>query len=319
VPPTADASLARTLHSALAALPVVIESVGCAPRDVPLASYPGGVRASSIVRLGEGRGEHVGWTPTAHEGFRARLDAVPRGRWRIAPWVAAMQVRFPDPYDRAALEAAAIDLALRQRGTDLAGLVGAAPEPVRYVVSFEKVADPVARAAEEAGVELKIDADPGWDDATWAGLGALGRVAVLDFKGAGTPAAHERAHAAVPGALIEDPGGAASWSESLRARISFDAVLTSARALDVLPVRPAAVNLKPARMAGVLEAVACAARCAEEGIAVYLGGMFEVGPGRKQLAALAALLCPEAPNDVAPLVDPLRPARLTVARTPGLA
>ena len=70
-------------------------------------------------------------------------------------------------------------------------------------------------------------------------------------------------------------------------------------------------------MGGVLEALACAARCADDGIAVYFGGMFEVGPARAQLAALAALLCPDAPNDVAPLVDAVRPARLVVARTPG--
>jgi len=167
-------------------------------------------------------------------------------------------------------------------------------------------------------VELKIDVDPGWDDPTWDAVGALGRVAVLDFKDSGTPVEHERAHQAVPHALVEDPAGSGDgWSASLRSRISFDAALTSTRALDTLPVRPAAVNLKPARMGGVLEVLACAARCADDGIALYFGGMFEVGPARAQLAALAALLCPDAPNDVAPLVDAVRPARLVVARTPG--
>jgi len=45
-----------------------------------------------------------------------------------------------------------------------------------------------------------------------------------------------------------------------------------------------------------------------------------VGVGRQQLRALAALLCPDAPNDVAPLVPPERPPRLAVdVSAPGFA
>ena len=274
-----------TPEAALAALPVVVDDVECRVDAVRVPSYPGGVRPTSEVRLGDGRGECVAWTAEAHAALRGRMGLVPRGRWaHLGDWAAAMRERFTDPYERAALEAAAIDLALRQAGANLRTLLGAASKPVRYVVSFERVADPVARARAEApGIALKIDADPGWSDDTYAGLAALGRVAVLDFKGAGDT---ERAHRALPQALIEDPGSG-SWSESLGRRLSFDAPVTSARALDALPARPAAVNLKPARMGGVLEALACATRCAAEGIAVYMGGMFEVGVGRTQLRALA--------------------------------
>ena len=71
----------------------------------------------------------------------------------------------------------------------------------------------------------------------------------------------------------------------------------------------------------MLEVVACAERCAAEGIGVYVGGMFEVGIGRAQLRALAAVLSPDGPNDIAPIGrgdDRLaRPARLRVAATPG--
>jgi len=59
-----------------------------------------------------------------------------------------------------------------------------------------------------------------------------------------------------------------------------------------------------------------AAACQKLGIAVYLGGMFEVDVGRRQLQALAALLCPDGPNDVAPIgragETPARPARIDV-------
>ncbi|HJQ84088.1 MAG TPA: hypothetical protein VKA21_08435 [Candidatus Binatia bacterium] len=314
---TPEASVPGALHAALAALPVVVDGVACDVGGVRVPSYPGAIRPTSVVRLGEGRGENVAWTAGAQEAFRSRLDRVPRGRWRLDEWSAEVATRFPDRYERAALEAAAIDLALRQRGTDLAGLVGATSRPVRYVVSFEKVADPVSRTADEPkDVELKIDADPTWDDATWEALGALGRVAVLDFKLSGTPADHERAHRALPRAWLEDPAGN-RWSPALRRRISFDAALDGAGALDALPCRPAAVNLKPARMGGVLELLACAADCGARGIAVYVGGMFEVGPGRSQLAALAALISPDGPNDIAPLVEAERPSRLAVGGTVG--
>lgn len=299
MPPTPEATLA--------ALPLVVDGVACQVGRVQVPSYPGDARPTSEVRLGEGRGECVAWTAEAHEAFRTRMERVPRGRWELGRWAAAMREAFSDPYERAALEAAALDAALRQAGTNLLALAGAAPRPVRYVVSFERVADPVARARAEApGVELKIDVDAGWDDAIWTALAALGRVAVLDFKGAGDA---ERAHRALPEALIEDPGPGAR-SPSLGRRVSLDAPVTSAGALDALPARPAAVNLKPARMGGVLEALACATRCREHGIAVYLGGMFEVGVGRRQLRVLAALLSPEGPNDIAPLVTGERPERL---------
>ena len=54
---------------------------------------------------------------------------------------------------------------------------------------------------------------------------------------------------------------------------------------------------------------------------MYVGGMFEVGIGRAQLRALAAVLSPDGPNDIAPISRgddrPAHPARLRVAATPG--
>ena len=322
MPPTAD------LRATLASLPVVIETITgtIAPAAVP--SYPGGVRPSSVVTLAGagavGRGEHVGWDDAAHVAFQDRLAAVPRGTWLVGEWAAAIAGAGAPPYDRAALEAAAIDLALRQRATTFLALAGATADSVRYVVSFERFADPIAVARMHPDVSLKIDVDPAWDDATFAALAGLGRVAVLDWKGTGDTADHERAHAALPDALLEDPRAGDPWSASVRARLSFDAPLATADDLDRLPVRPIAINLKPARMGGVLEGLTCAARCAERGIAVYVGGMFEVGVGRRQLRALAAVLSPDGPNDIAPI--PLgddaadRPRRLPVdARVPGFS
>ena len=40
--------------------------------------------------------------------------------------------------------------------------------------------------------------------------------------------------------------------------------------------------------------------CEREGIALYGGGQFELGTGRRQIQVLASIFHPDAPNDVAP-------------------
>jgi O-succinylbenzoate synthase len=99
-----------------------------------------------------------------------------------------------------------------------------------------------------------------------------------------------------------------------------DAPVTSVAALAALAPAPAAVNVKPARMGGVLEAIACLELCHRRGLAANVGGMFEVGVGRQHSLALAALACPDGPNDIAPLLgEGPRTARLIVdANAPGL-
>jgi hypothetical protein len=186
------------------------------------------------------------------------------------------------------------------------------------VVSLGRTDEPLLVVAQQPEtVELKIDVDPRWTEEAWAALAGLGRVAVLDFKGGGRAVDFERAPRLMPGALSEDPAEPAPGL-----RLSADIPITSAAAVDALPFHPAAVNVKPARMGGVLEALACVARCDAAGVSVYFGGMFEVGPGRRQLWDLAALLAPEGTNDVAPIgvgeAPAARPPRLVVDPTrPG--
>ena len=313
----------EAVADALGRLPVVIEGAAVASGERLVPSYPWGPRPTSVVTLAGGGlvgcGEHVGWTAEAHAAFRT--VALPISRGTIAEFSAALRETVAAPYDRAALEAAAIDLALRQQGLSLFTASGAEARPVRYVASFERRPDAVAHAralrAAAPDVALKVDVDPVWDDAQLHALAAVGGIAVLDFKATGAADDHERAHRCCPEALIEDPTPAGTpRSATLRRRLSADAAVLSAAAVDALPEAPAAVNLKPARMGGVLELLAAAARCRALGIAVYVGGMFELGAGRTQLHALAALLCPDAPNDVAPIaLDPRpapRPPRLVV-------
>src|SRR5262249_57495392 len=104
----------------------------------------------SVVTVGGrrtmGRGENVAWTEAAQHHFAVHARVAPRGGWRLGDWSAAMREVIAEPYDRAALEAAALDLALRQVRTSLFELARVNPSPVRYVVSFGKFADPVSEA-----------------------------------------------------------------------------------------------------------------------------------------------------------------------------
>src|SRR5262249_59071499 len=80
----------------------------------------------------------------------ARLAAgvaalVPGGAWGPGEWAAEVATRTGEPYARAALEAAAVDLACRQAVTSPFVLAGVPPRPVRYVVSFDRRAGPPAR------------------------------------------------------------------------------------------------------------------------------------------------------------------------------
>jgi hypothetical protein len=319
VPPTPEA-----LRAALAALPLRVDDVDCARAAIALPSYPDEPRPQTIVTLAggglRGRGEHVGFTAAAPDEFAERARATAPFAGTVGAYAADVLAALP-AHDRAALEAAAIDLALRQRGTTLFALAGVAPRPLRYVVSFGRTPDPAAAARAAGDVGLKVDVDPAWDDATLRALARAGRVEVLDWKGDGTRAGHERAHAVFPDALVEDPDPAAApWSPSLARRLSADQRLLAPA--DVARLDVVAANLKPARLGGVLALLDTAAACAARGVAIYLGGMFELDVGRRQLHALAALLCPDAPNDVAPIPRddrPLaRPPRLVVdGTTPG--
>jgi len=61
------------------------------------------------------------------------------------------------------------------------------------------------------------------------------------------------------------------------------------------------MNIKPSRFGPLRELFAAYEHCAAEGIAMYGGGQFELGPGRGQIQYLASLFHPAGPNDVAPV------------------
>jgi len=153
-----------------------------------------------------------------------------------------------------------------------------------------------------------------------ARIAATGRVRVLDFKSfyegspvdnPPDPVQYRAAAAAFADAVLEDPaltGPARDALDGEEERFSFDAPIHSwadveAVAARVFNGRPSTLrhlNIKPSRFGSVGALLDCVERAQAAGMELYGGGQFELGVGRDQIQALASLLYPAGPNDVAP-------------------
>jgi L-alanine-DL-glutamate epimerase-like enolase superfamily enzyme len=252
-----------------------------------------GSRTTALVRLAGGGLEGVGEEVTFQTADL--LAAAPVQAWPFAGTLGELcetlagRDLFDRPpryavvrlYRRWAFEAAALDLALRQAGSTVAELLGLVPRPVRFVVS-----PPAGFSRAPDGVRLKIDAQdlrPGLP------------VDIIDFKQAGSRDTVAHAADLYPDALLEDPPAIVD-----SARISWDTTIHSTDDIERLPKRPAAINVKPARVGSIAELLAVYRLCARDQIPVYGGGQLELGPGRTQIQQLAALFSSDQPNDVAP-------------------
>lgn len=264
-------------------------------------------------------GEDVTYDPVEHEPGRIGPPDL-RGSWTIGalssrldeldlfPAGEPAQPAYRD-YRRWAFESAALDLALLQAGTSVAGALGRRPAPLRFVSSTRA---PSGWMALYPQLRFKLDATPEWDDRALAEFAGSGRVDVVDLKGAyhGTvvdrPADAElyrRVAEALPAALIEDPALTPDTDAVLephRERVTWDAPIHSFADVEALPFEPRWLNSKPSRFGSLARLLEFYDRCAEAGIQLYGGGQFELGVGRDQIQILASLIHPEGPNDVAP-------------------
>ena len=289
-------------------------------------------RLSTVVHLAgggeEGVGEDVTYDALDHVALQDAGPALPlAGSWTMRSfsahlggldlWPAPPITEASRSYRRWAFESAALDLALRQAGESLAGRLGLEPRPVTFVLSLRLAEppslEPVRRRLErEPTLRFKLDATDSWDDALVAGLRATGAVDSIDLKGqyANTivdqppdPELYRRVAEGFPEAWIEDPRLTPETDPVLephRDRITWDAIIHSVADVDALPFPPRMVNVKPSRFGTLEELLRTYDTCAERGIGMYGGGQFELGPGRGQIQALAALFHPDGPNDVAP-------------------
>jgi hypothetical protein len=291
-------------------------------------------RLTTVIRLqggGEaGEGEDVTYDADEHRTAQSRGPELPlAGEWTFDSFSRHLDEvdLFPaggpsrpvfHNYRRWGYESAALDLALRQAGESLAGVLGRELEPVRFVVSSRMGEPPTIapverRLARYPDLRFKLDATPDWDDALIAALVETGAVDSLDFKGTykGTPvdadtdpAFYRRIAETFPDAWLEDPD---LETEEARAalrpfedRITWDAPIHSVDDILAQPVLPRTVNLKPSRFGSVRALFDAYDFCADRGMGAYGGGQYELGVGRGQIQYLAALFHADAPNDIAP-------------------
>ncbi len=214
-------------------------------------------------------------------------------------------------------ESAALDLALAQAGQPLHDVLGREPRPITYVNSLglgdPASADTILRRLElYPGLRFKLDAAVGWNDEIVATLVGTGAIHTIDFKGHygldlpeldALADLYERLLAAFPHALIEDPHDLPEIHALVAAhadRVSYDAPIHTVADIDALPIAARTLNIKPSRVGRMRDLFAVYAACEDRGIAMYGGGMGELGVARGQIQLLAAMFSPDGPNDIAP-------------------
>jgi hypothetical protein len=322
---------------AIADLPLEIETCEFEGLELVLGEFE---RLTTVVRLRggghEGIGEDVVYDAVDHiaqqdagppEGlaggretfaaFSERLDSID-----LFP-AAAPQRDISVDYRRWAFESAALDLALRQAGTNLAEALGREPRPLNFVNSMRlapmepgarsSIEPLLARLAVYPTLRFKLDPFNDWDDELIAALVETGAVDSLDLKGfyKGTPVdvvtdpeLYAKLIHAFPDAWLEDPDVTAETKpllDPVSERVTWDAPIHSIADIEAMPWSPPkTVNVKPSRFGPISRLFAAYDYCEERGIGAYGGGQTELGQGRGQIQYLASIFHPETPNDVAP-------------------
>jgi len=325
-----------SLWDQLADLDVAIDDYAVQRRELDVSPEFKRVTTTVVLHGGNetGQGEDVTYTAADHDDFPAHEMLA--GTWTLHEYSRRLdeltffarepQMEASHDYRRWAFESAALDLALRQAGTSLAEAAGRPYRPVRFVASTRAEIAPYLEL--NSGLEFKLDADEGWDDALVGQLAATDRVRVVDFKAyyrgtsvdlAPDPALYRRVASGLPAAVLEDAWLEGECGEALsdaHDRLSFDALIHSWHDVESLPVEPRWLNIKPSRFGTTQRLFECIAECEERGIAMYGGGQFELGPGRTQIQRLASVFYADSPNDVAPSEYNDGPARPGLATSP---
>ena len=309
----------------LAALPLTIDAVEYGRLD-PGPGF-GEAHPSRLVRLlGAG---HEGLAEDITLFVSAEVPDLPlTGEWTLGDFCEHLHsldqfVETPEyedffrPFRNWAYESAALDLALAQAGRPLHDVLGREPRPVTYVNSLPlgdpPSVDTVLRRLERyPTLRFKLDTDVAWDAEVVAALVRTDAVHTLDFKGRyglDLPELerlvdlYQRLIAAFPEALIEDPHDLPEITELVAphaARVSYDAPIRTVADIDAQPIPARTFNIKPTRVGRLRELFALYAECESRGLAMYGGGMGELGVARGQIQLLAAMFSPDGPNDIAP-------------------
>ena len=324
--------LVGTMYDQVADLPLTVERVESERHERDTTS--GFTRVSTEVVLhgdgATGRGEDVTYDAVDHDRYDP-ADLPLAGDYATFDDVAAHLDTvdlLPEPperepsrhYRRWAVESAALDLALRQADTDLGAVLDRDYDPVRFVVSTAlgdeddvPSVDPVKRLLDrDPDLEFKLDPTQDWSVDLFDTLAATDAVRVLDLKSfyEGTdvdnpadPDLYQRVFETFPDAVVEDARATDETRDLLAAnrdRLSWDYPITGVESIEALPFDPEWLNIKPSRFGTVESLLETIDYCEERDVSLYGGGQFELGVGRDQIQALAALWYPDGPNDVAP-------------------
>jgi hypothetical protein len=322
-------------YDRVAELPLEIE--GYALDSLELSFGPAFTRYTTVVRLQgdgeEGVGEDVTYAELDQIAFRDRgshlalagsytLGSFSRKLDELPVWPDPPAMEQFRPYRRWAFESAALDLALRQAGRSLAGVLGREPRPLNFVVSMRlggmdsdepENADRLKALLERyPSTRFKLDPGNTWTQELVDELAATRAVDCFDLKGfyRGTPVdvetdpeLYRMVAEAVPEAWLEDADlndETIPVLEPHKDRLTWDAPIHSVDDIEALRWKPRCTNIKPSRF-GTLGRLFDTYDYAErEGILLYGGGQSELGVGRDQIQYLAALFHPDTPNDTAP-------------------
>lgn len=323
-------------YAAVADLDLTVESVGYEQHTQETSSEFTRTTTVFELRGGDavGRGEDVTYDTDDHDRLAAAMDAgrfsLPTGSFTFGEYADALDgvALFPGDgperdtgydYRRWGVESAALDLVLRQNGTNLATRLGREYDPVRFVAST-RLGDPPSpkridriRAANPSA-EFKLDPTPDWPADLVDDLRGRDVVRVLDLKGhyRGTgvdtdadPAFYRRVVEGFPEAVLEDPmltDETRPIFESAEGRVSWDAPIHGLDDVAALPWKPSWLNVKPSRFGSVESLFETLAWALDRGVNCYGGGQFELSVGRGQAQELASIFYPSGPNDLAPSI-----------------
>jgi hypothetical protein len=324
-------------YDAIKDLPLEIEECSFEGLELSLGEFE---RLTTVIKLHggglEGIGEDVVYDAVDHIGqqshgppeglahsgtfdeFSKKLDGID-----LFPAGAPERGEVSEDYRRWAYESAALDLALRQAGTNLSAALGREPKPLNFVSSLrlggfspeeKSKIDPVLeRLANYPTLRFKLDPFNDWDDELIAALVATGAVDSLDLKGfyKGTPVdvitdpeLYAKLIESFPDAWLEDPDVTDETRpllDPVHERVTWDAPIHSIADIEAMPWSPPrTVNVKPSRFGPISRLFAAYDYCEEHGIGAYGGGQTELGPGRGQIQYLASIFHPDTPNDTAP-------------------
>jgi hypothetical protein len=309
--------MSESVWKRLAATPLEVERYELERLEQPVTR--GFTRVSTVIHLHggghEGLGEDITWYTEHHDLEQAAGPVLPlAGSWTLESFSDGLEL--PSPHHRWAYESAALDLALRQVGTSFAAAVGREPRPISFVISPGLGDPPSARTVLrwlelEPSHRFKLDPGADWSDELIAELAGTGAIVTADYKAYYSaedapppdPELYRRVAEGLPDAYLEDPALTPATEAVLapyRERVTWDAPIHSVGDVEGLKWPPRVLNSKPSRFGRLAEVLDFYAYCEERGVALYGGGMFELGPGRGQIQYLASVFHPDGPNDVAP-------------------